>query len=82
LLDGRILMDVKEKILAVNQLTHNLLGYSEIELVGKQVDLLFGDKEFSRKSLENLVEKRELKHYETEYKTKTGDEIPVSILSH
>jgi len=77
--DGLILMDHEENILAVNQSMLNLLGYSESELLDNPVNLLFVDEEFSRESSKRLVKKWELRNYETKCKTKTSNEIPVSI---
>ncbi len=77
--DSLILIDPQGKILAVNQRLGNLLGYTEDELIGKSVDMLFKEEQFTNNNLERLLKKGELKNYETRYKTKSDEEIPVSF---
>ncbi len=77
--DSLILIDREGKILTVNQSLVNLLGYTEAELIGKSVDVLFKEEQFMSKKLERLFRKGGFKNHETRYKTKSNEEIPVSF---
>jgi PAS domain S-box-containing protein len=63
--DSIILTDIQRKVLEVNQSLSVLLGYAEDELIGKSVDMIFKEEPFARTSLEILLQKNELKNYET-----------------
>jgi PAS domain S-box-containing protein len=74
--DSLILMDPKENILSVNKSTLNLLGYTEGEVLGKPVAMLFADKSIlSYFASQGWM----VKNYETRYITKTKKTLPVLL---
>jgi len=78
--DSLIVVDPDGKIRTVNKATCELLEYKEEELIGSPVELIFGTAEevpLKGVKLEKLIEEGELRNYETRYKTKDGQEIPI-----
>jgi len=67
-------------ISTVNEATCKLLGFQKDELVGKPIDLLFSTNAGfadNKVSLEKLLGDNRYASYETRWKTKGGNEIPV-----
>jgi len=81
--DALIVINPNAKIKSVNWSTCNLLGYTEEELVGRDVSFMFAEEEeeglFKGTRLQKLMEKGPLHHYEMNYRTKSGKSIPVSF---
>ena len=89
-LDTLIVVDTEAKIKTINPATCHLLGYTEEELIGKPVSIIFAEKE--KEEVRRLfqffreLEKAEAFHFrdtirnrELTYKTKDGRLIPLSF---
>jgi PAS domain S-box-containing protein len=76
-----LLLDKDKNIVNINQATSDLLGYDNIELTGKPVEVIFPEKE--RESVinyfEKLMEKSPITNTETCFLTKSGEIIPVLL---
>jgi len=80
MIDSLIVTTPDGKIKTVNHATCELLGYKQEELIGKDVSLLSLEKEekpFKGTKLEKLIRENYLENYETWYKAKDGNKIPV-----
>ncbi len=77
--DSLVLADLQGKIIQVNRSLVTFFGYSEDELIGKSIIELCVDDNCGVNLLKALVEKREIRNFETKWKTKTGEEKPVVI---
>ena len=66
-------------ILGVNQEFLNLTGYSEMEVIGNEIDSLFVDKELIKKFKETIPNKKERVTEEAKLLVKDGGEILVSV---
>nr|HID58921.1 response regulator [Desulfobacterales bacterium] len=73
MMDTLLVVDLEGTIRTVNLATCNLLRYEEEELIGKPIATIFAEE----KAAKEFLEKRELKNYETNYKTKDGKKIPM-----
>ncbi|MEW5949307.1 MAG: ATP-binding protein [Thermodesulfobacteriota bacterium] len=80
MIDSLIVTDPQGKIERVNQAALDLLGYKEIELRTKTVDMLITDDPLSPGGLsKRLARDGAVKNYETIYHTKTGQAIPIIL---
>jgi PAS domain S-box-containing protein len=77
--DLLILINTEGKILSVNKSLVTLSGYTEDEIVGKKVDLLFLKEQTAKKTMENLFKTGKLTNYETKFKTKSNQEVETNI---
>lgn len=78
--ESLVLFNTNGQIIEANQSLLNLLEYNKDELVDKQVEILFYNKdEYRNNLLKPLIENSTLINYETVYKTKSGKKIDVSI---
>lgn len=78
--DSVILIDLKGKILSANKVTCEMLGYSEDELLGRNVDMLFDEEKLLKESvLDSLFSEGSLKNFEMTYLKKNQDGIPIII---
>ncbi len=67
-------------IVNVNKAGENLSGYKkEMELIGKDIDILFKDKEAIEKLFDQTLKKGSIKNKEMILMTKNGKETPVRI---
>jgi len=86
-LDTLIVANPDGTIRTINQATLDLLGYSEEELIGKPVGIIFAEEEeeeeevkpFFTGTLEELSKRGVLRNYELTYVTKSGRRIPMSF---
>jgi len=82
MIDTLIVVDRDTKIEMMNKATCKLLGYEEEELIGRPFETVFAAGEeisAAGTKLERPVEKGEVSNYETYYKTKDGEKIPVLL---
>jgi len=79
--DSLILLDGEGNIATVNKATLDLSGYGEDELKGKSVEIFFTEKDFKNALLDKTIKKEAIRNYELNFKTKTGDNIPVIFSS-
>ncbi|MFH1191465.1 MAG: ATP-binding protein [Candidatus Omnitrophota bacterium] len=82
MLDMLVVIDAEDKIVTNNNATSELLGYKEDELMGKPVASIIAYEDaalFRKVGIKSLIEKGILKDYSMIFKTKTGEEIPVSF---
>ena len=84
MIDTLIVTNPDATIRDVNQATMNLLGYSESELIGKPVGILFAeDPNISvpgqKPWIDNLIEKGIIQNTEATYIAKDGTRIPVIL---
>jgi len=78
--DSLIVVDPDAKVRTVNKATCELLAYKEEELIGNPVEPIFAAAEeipLRGAKLEKLIEEGELRNYETHYRAKNGQEIPI-----
>ncbi|HML04158.1 MAG TPA: histidine kinase dimerization/phosphoacceptor domain -containing protein, partial [Methanobacterium sp.] len=77
-----LLLDTDKNIINVNQATRNLLGYEDLELIGKSAEIIFPDEE-GKKALfdvdHGLINKGVIANKETHFKAKNGVIIPVFL---
>ena len=78
MIDSLIVIDLDGMIRTVNYATLNLLGYREEELLGKPMSLIFKMKEEGIPKKTKIQELTE-KGYIRDYKTKSGEMIPMSL---
>ncbi|MDD5236385.1 MAG: ATP-binding protein [Candidatus Omnitrophica bacterium] len=76
--DVLLLIDTDNKIVNANQAASDLLGYEKKELIGKAVDGIFSQGEYTKR-LDELKQKVIIKDYDALYHTKSGSTIPVSL---
>lgn len=79
--DSLILLDREGNIAIVNKATLDLSGYGKDELKGKSVEIFFREKDFKGALLDKAIKKEAIINYELNFKTKTGDNIPVIFSS-
>ena len=84
MIDTLIVTNPDATIRDINQATINLLGYSESELVGKPVGMLFAEDPKGRLSgqkswIDNLIENGIIQNTEATYIAKDGRRIPVIL---
>ncbi|MBA7554244.1 hypothetical protein ES705_46856 [subsurface metagenome] len=59
----------------------DLSGYGKDELKGKSIEIFFREKDFKSTLLDKAIKKETVRNYELNFKTKTGDHIPVIFSS-
>lgn len=80
MIDTLIVIDPDTIIKTVNKATCELLGYKEEELIGKPVAIIFAEvTPFKGARMKKLIEENSIKDHGVAYKTKSGEEIPVSF---
>lgn len=80
ILDSLILTNRDLKITTVNKETCKLLGFTENELLGKDIEMVFGNDElFSRAAFLQLLERGPIRNYEIQFIAKGGRNIPVEF---
>ena len=79
--DSLILLDRKGNIVTVNKATLDLSGYGKDELTGKSGEIFFREKGFKSTLLDKAIKGEIIRNDEFNFKTKTGDHIPVVFSS-
>lgn len=86
MIDTLVVLNPVATILMVNKATCDLLGYKEDELIGRPVDTILaaagetgGEVSHKEPWLKKLFEEGSIRNYETTYRTKAGEAIPVSF---
>jgi len=79
--DSLILLDRQGNVASVNKATLDLSGYGKDELEGKSVEIFLVEKNFKNILLDKAIKKETIRNYELNFKTKTGDNIPVIFSS-
>jgi len=80
MVDALIVVDPDGTIREVNQTTLDLPGYSEDELIGKSVGMLFrGDTQLNERIFDVLGAKETVKDCDMALQKKNGETIPVSL---
>jgi diguanylate cyclase (GGDEF)-like protein/PAS domain S-box-containing protein len=79
--DSLILLDREGNIASVNKATLDLSGYGKNELTGKSVEIFFTEKDFKNTLLDKAIKNEAIRNYELDFKTKTGNNIPVVFSS-
>jgi len=79
--DSLILLDREGNIVTVNKATLDLSGYKKDELEEKSVEIFFAEKDFKNTLLGKAIKGEVIRNYELNFKTKTGDNIPVIFSS-
>ena len=79
--DSLILLDREGNIVNVNKAALDLSGYGKNELKGKSIEIFFVEKNFKGTLLDKVMKKEAIRNYELNFKTKTGDYIPVIFSS-
>ncbi|GAI06196.1 unnamed protein product, partial [marine sediment metagenome] len=79
--DSLILLDSQGNIASVNKAVLDLSGYGKDELKGKSIEIFFREKDFKSTLLDRAIKKEAVRNYELNFKTKTGDHIPVIFSS-
>ena len=78
--DSLVVFNPQGNILMVNRVTCESLGYKKDELVGKQIDMLFAEKDLFRGGkLETLIKNKTIHNYDLTYLTKNNNGIPISF---
>ena len=71
--------DNNATIKTINNAAVNLLGYERPELVGSSIDSILDSSTLDSVKKETISDSKQLSKVETTYRTKSGEEIPVSI---
>lgn len=81
ILDSLIVLDANGIIKTANRATLDLLGYKEEELIGRPMEDILpqGGAAFKDTGLKQLSKNGFIRGYEIAYRTKAGDEIPVTL---
>ena len=84
MIDTLIVVDSDARIKTINKATTELLGYTEDELIGKPVGMIFAEEEeeempFKGTRMKKLIEEGSIRNYDMTYKTKSGEKIPVTF---
>lgn len=79
--DSLILLDREGNIVNLNKATLDLSGYKKDELEEKSVEIFFREKDFKSTLLDKAIKKEAIINYELNFKTRTGDNIPVIFSS-
>mgnify|MGYP001615630106 FL=1 len=83
IIDTLIVVNPDTTIRTVNKATLDLLGYTQEELIGKVVTLIFTEEEeeglFKETRLKKLIEEGSVRDFKMTYKTKSGEKIPMSF---
>ena len=76
-----LLLDTEKNIINVNQATRHLLGYDDLELIGKSIDIIFPEdaKIIFNVDTQELMKKGVIANKETYFKAKDGRIIPVFL---
>ncbi|MAG12936.1 hypothetical protein CL630_03965 [bacterium] len=79
MVDALVVVTPDAVIETVNQSALTLLGYKEEELTGKPVATIFAEEVtlFEGTEMEKLLKEGSVRNYETNYKTKSGENIPI-----
>lgn len=80
--EALFVIDLDKRIEKVNDSAVSLLGYTQEEIQGKTVDWLYEKEEdnpFTKPDFDNAIHNDELKNAETEFTTKEGVPIAVSV---
>jgi len=78
--DSLVVFGPQKNILMINRATMDLLGYKRNELIGKDISMLFAEKDlFADESLDKFIINNAAKDYELTYVTKNNEKIPVRL---
>ncbi|MGO9377468.1 MAG: diguanylate cyclase domain-containing protein [Dissulfurispiraceae bacterium] len=77
--DLLILVNHEGAIIKLNRRTIEMLGIDESELIGKQLDILFEEKEFIREKFNSAAHSNHSPHCELNIKTINGQLIPLNL---
>jgi PAS domain S-box-containing protein len=80
LAEGIVLEDARGRVVFVNPLMESLLGFIASELVGRHQRIFISPEELARiQGKTRSRTKKTLETYETRFRSKSGDEIPVLV---
>jgi len=79
--DSLILLDKKRNMVTVNKATLDLLGYRKDELEGRSIGMLSTGKNFKNTLLDRTIKEEAITSYELNFKTKSGENVPVILSS-
>ena len=78
--DSLILINPDRYIIRANQATLDLLGFKEKELIGKPIDAILNERSLFRgEEFQRLIRDGQRRDYDMDYKTKSGELIPISF---
>ena len=72
-----VLADIEKKIIDINPALTGFFNYTEDEIKGKNIDILFADKKTVEKITDDLLSGEDIVDFETELLTESGKIIPV-----
>jgi|ETNmetMinimDraft_33_1059910.scaffolds.fasta_scaffold01907_2 PAS domain S-box-containing protein len=83
MVDALVVVTPDAVIETINQSALALLGYKEEDLIGKPVAIIFAEEVtlFEGTEMEELLKEGSVRNYETNYKTKSGEKIPIRFFS-
>jgi PAS domain S-box-containing protein len=77
--EALVLLNPDGEVVSTNQAALKLLGYSENELKGKNLDMIFADERIARNVMDEVVLKRRAKNYDCALKARDGNNIGVML---
>ncbi len=80
--DALIVISPNNTIETINEATIDILGYTEKELLGNSIDIIFSNSEeipFEDGYMDRLKKQGQVKNYETKFRTKNGFVFPVLL---
>jgi PAS domain S-box-containing protein len=77
--EALVLLNPKGQVVSVNQAALGLLGYSEKELKGRDLQAIFADTEVADKVLREVIQKKAARNYDCALRAKDGTDIGVLL---
>ncbi len=77
--EALVLLNPKGEVVTANRSAQRLLGYSEGELKGKNLDMIFVDERIARSVMNDVVLKRKAKNYDCALRTRNGENVGVML---
>jgi PAS domain S-box-containing protein len=79
--DSLVVVNTEGKITMMNKATESLLGYTEEELLGQHIEIIFEKNPYEEEIFTQLIKNTTIENTEKVYLTKKGDKIPVLFSS-
>lgn len=77
--EALVLLNPKGQVVTTNQAALNLLGYSEMDLRGKNLQTIFVDEKVAHRVMNEVVLKRKAMNYDCSLKARNGNSIGVML---
>lgn len=79
MIDALIVIDSNLKIKTINNAASILLNYTPDELLNNSIDVIFPESPLQGEKLANIISKGGINNYETTFRKKNGEKVPVLL---